>query len=569
MRSGKAIILILLIIMTTSVMPLPSHAASPSNYEKAVDLKILGLLEESPRDFQLNRAPTRLEGAMIMVRLLGKGKPAANGHYKHPFTDVPDRAGSYVGYIYQNKLITGVSNSRFGSDDPLNASQYVTFLLRVLGYRDNVDFRSSDVMKKAVEKGLLTSNEASALNGSKKFLRDDMVGMTYNALFVKLRNSSQTLLDKLATADNAVFEPAARVLSLYAPDRQKGSGGLTTANNIRSGSSKAAKSEADLLQLIQNAIYGMEPDITIDISAYGPVASDELQEISNEALDAAEEASGVKNLMSSMRYQLSRQRLKLTFEYRYSKSEYERRRGYHTSAVNKARYTVAELITPDMSDYKKEKLLHDYIINNTVYDYRNYTKGTIPYESCSAYGCLVRGSAVCEGYTQAMKLLCDLAGIECIVVAGEMKDGVGSHGWNIVKIDGAWCHVDLTSDDPVSNDGTDILTYSHFNLNDSEMAKSFVWDRNAYPVCSTLKNSYYYRSNKLAKSRSDFDKAALAALKERESIIELKVMDYSGEKYSSLSDVMRKSGNVRSYRYTINDMYGVIRIFNIQYDQKA
>lgn len=565
MKLSKITICILIITMAASLMPLSVHAAPCANFEKAIDLKILGLLANSPDDFQLGRAPTRLEGAIMLIRLLGKDKLVTHGHYEHPFTDVPDWACNYVGYMYQNKLTTGIDSSRFGSNDPLTAGQYVTFVLRSLGYRDGIDFNYSSIMDKAVEKGLLSSAEASALNGPKKFLRDDMAGISYNALSAKLRDSSQTLLDKLVTTDKAVFKPAAKVLGLYTSDLKEELGGLAYGN-ISSGSAKAAKSDRDLFLLIRNAIYGHESNLTINALSYSGDIAKDFEKTLSKAIKAVEEVSGIQSPVSQWEYRLSGGSLKLAVKYRYSKSEYDQRRKNHISAVNKARYIVARQITPDMSDYEKEKVLHDYVINNTVYDYKNYARDTIPYESYDAYGCLVRGAAVCEGYTQAMKLLCDLSGIECIVAVGQTKNGGNEgHSWNIVKIDGAWCHTDLTSDDPVSDDGTNVLTYCYFNLSDYEMAKSNIWDKKAYPACSTDRNSYYYRNNKLASTRNDFDNAVLSALEQHSSIIEIKVMDYSSQKYSNLSDVMIKSGNVRGYRYTVNNEYGVIRIFNIQY----
>ena len=73
----------------------------------------------------------------------------------------------------------------------------------------------------------------------------------------------------------------------------------------------------------------------------------------------------------------------------------------------------------------------------------------------SAYGCLVEGKAVCEGYAKAMQILCSKAGIKCIPVAGKAYDGgaVQPHLWNKVMIDGEWTNVDLTWDDPVTDAG--------------------------------------------------------------------------------------------------------------------
>lgn len=568
MNKSKILLFILIIMLTASTLPLHVYAspAAPAYYEKAVDLKILGLLANSPDDFQLDRIPTRLEGAVMLVRLLGKDRQVSQGHYEHPFTDVPDWACDYVGYMYQNKLTTGIGNSKFGSNDPLTAKQYVIFVLRSLGFRDDVDFTNGNVMNKAVEKGLLTASRATSLNGPAGFLRGDMAGISYNALSVKMKGSSQTLLDKLVTADKAIFKPAAAVLGLYTSDLKGELGGMASGE-LPSSNGKTAKTNYDLFYLLRNALYSYESTITIDIGNYGGDVDRDFKKTFDRAFSAAETVTGVEDFVSSWEYLVRGSSLKLSFKYRYSKSEYSRRKSLYTAAVNKARDIVAGHITAGMSDYVKEKVLHDYIVNNTVFDYKNYLKSTIPYMSNDVYGCLVKGSAVCYGYTEAMKLLCDLSGIECIIVTGKTKNnGVyEDHVWNMVNIDGEYCHVDITSDDPVSNDGTNVLTYCYFNLNDTEMARSASWERSGYPVCSSPRNGYYYRSNNLAKNRNDFDKALLSALGKRTSIIEIKVADYTQPKYSDLAEIMIKSGNVLKYRYSVNDDYGVIRIFNIQY----
>lgn len=68
-----------------------------------------------------------------------------------------------------------------------------------------------------------------------------------------------------------------------------------------------------------------------------------------------------------------------------------------------------------------------------------------PY-SWNAYGALYNGYALCEGYANGYKLLCDKAGIECMSVSGSY-DGT-PHAWNIVNDGtGSWYLVDPTFDD--------------------------------------------------------------------------------------------------------------------------
>ena len=96
--------------------------------------------------------------------------------------------------------------------------------------------------------------------------------------------------------------------------------------------------------------------------------------------------------------------------------------------------------------YDRLVSIHDYICQINT-----YVAGA-PY-CYSAYGALVDGRSVCEGYAEAFKLLCDKAGIDCILVTGlslpdENNDTTEAHMWNFVRMDdGEWYAVDATWDD--------------------------------------------------------------------------------------------------------------------------
>ena len=190
-------------------------AASSSNYEKAIDLKILGLLATKPANFELDRPPKRAEGLAMLIRLLGKENEVLQGDYKHPFKDVPTWADKYVGYAYQNGIVRGKSSDTYGAHDPMTAKQYVALVLRSIGYKDGVDFEYNQALDKAVEIGLLSRSEANELKNRSVFLRDDLVAVSYNALTVKIKGSSRTLAEKLVDTDKSVFRPAAELLGLH------------------------------------------------------------------------------------------------------------------------------------------------------------------------------------------------------------------------------------------------------------------------------------------------------------------------------------------------------------------
>ena len=56
---------------------------------------------------------TRSEAAVMLVRLLGKEDEALAQSPSHPFTDVPQWASPYVGWLWTNGLAKGVSATTF------------------------------------------------------------------------------------------------------------------------------------------------------------------------------------------------------------------------------------------------------------------------------------------------------------------------------------------------------------------------------------------------------------------------------------------------------------------------
>lgn len=137
---------------------------------------------------------------------------------------------------------------------------------------------------------------------------------------------------------------------------------------------------------------------------------------------------------------------------------------------------IKKEIKPGMTDLEKEKALHDYVVLNTRYDYENYQSNAIPKESYTAYGVLVNGVGVCQGYAAAMCKLLDMVGIENQFIIGTVHNsrGTESHGWNKVKINGRWYHLDTTWNDPAP-DLPGMISYKYFNLTDDEIKKDHSW----------------------------------------------------------------------------------------------
>lgn len=157
-------------------------------------LRELGIFKGvSDTFFDLERAPTRTEALIMLIRVLGKENEVLTEAWNHPFDDVPSWATNYVGYAYSKGLTKGLSETKFGEGNA-NAAMYLTFVLRALGYSDTngEDFTWDNPFDLAKTKGLIS--EKVDLNN---FLRADVVLVSYNALFSTLNGTELTLAEKL------------------------------------------------------------------------------------------------------------------------------------------------------------------------------------------------------------------------------------------------------------------------------------------------------------------------------------------------------------------------------------
>lgn len=113
------------------------------------------------------------------------------------------------------------------------------------------------------------------------------------------------------------------------------------------------------------------------------------------------------------------------------------------------------------TDYEKAKYVHDYLVTHCIYDEETYMQHQKDKDGKSmaytAYGCIVDGKAVCDGYTKAYMLIMNELNIECGYVRGTGINelGEGPHSWNYIKLDDGYYMVDVTWDDPLGNGPND------------------------------------------------------------------------------------------------------------------
>ena len=119
-----------------------------------------------------------------------------------------------------------------------------------------------------------------------------------------------------------------------------------------------------------------------------------------------------------------------------------------------------------LGNFFKENVRFDESVNTSDRQARRYSAMT-------AYGALIQGSAVGEGYAMAAKLLCDKLGIPCIVVRGRLDNM--DHAWNIVTLEGGQYHMDLSRFDPEGAVFRNDAQQEYYN---------YWWDRDEYPACA-------------------------------------------------------------------------------------
>ncbi|MDE5582680.1 MAG: hypothetical protein K2J08_03100 [Ruminococcus sp.] len=173
---------------------------------------------------------------------------------------------------------------------------------------------------------------------------------------------------------------------------------------------------------------------------------------------------------------------------------------------------------PQSDDYEKALYIHDYITKICEYDIGD------DYIYCStAYGCLVDGTANCEGYAKAFGCLASRLGLSSVLVTGKTDKGE-NHAWNQVKIDGEWYNLDVTWDE---TDSEDISRKVYFLCNDETFGNTHIAE-NAYfkPFsCTATESSYYIKNGLFAETAEQAGAIITRELADGNTKIELKFAD--------------------------------------------
>jgi len=266
----KLVSLLLCVIMVASMAVIPAQAAyTPQHTAQAETLYELGLFRGTGTNpdgtpiYTLEKTATRMQGLIMLIRLLGEEEAALAYTGECPFTDVSGNSAKYAAYAYSKGYTTGTTATTFGNGT-LKGNAFLTFTLRALGYDDKAgDFTYGTAFLKAAEIGLIAGGECT--NQSQGIYRDVCAQIAYNALVTNVKGGG-TLVDKLidAGAVDAKKAEASGILKaqpVYGSNRDHKAYD-TALTNMMAAKVKAAAKNAKYYGLDENISWIAEPTTT-------------------------------------------------------------------------------------------------------------------------------------------------------------------------------------------------------------------------------------------------------------------------------------------------------------------
>ena len=214
---------------------------------------------------------------------------------------------------------------------------------------------------------------------------------------------------------------------------------------------------------------------------------------------------------------------------------------------------VEKLVRPvqSLSEWEKEKYVHDFICQNVHYD---KLKKAYSHEIIGSLG---QGVGVCEGIAKAVKVLLDALGVWCVIAicGNNPEKGIKyRHTWNIVRIGGTYYHLDATFDNTLGkSDKVEDIRYDYFNLDDKQIFKDHEPLIAAAPHC-TDHDHFYYKEKKLSFTKTEdvYKRSLQAAKKGKTLTFHWRGGYLTREVLNELLGLIRKAGEEKNKTAVVN-----------------
>lgn len=223
-------------------------------------------------------------------------------------------------------------------------------------------------------------------------------------------------------------------------------------------------------------------------------------------------------------------------------------------------------------EYSTVKYLYEWLINNTEYDKTVENNQNI----CSVF---LEGRSVCQGYAKAMQYMLQRAGIQCLLVTG-FTNGE-RHGWNLVRVNGAYYYLDPTwGDASYASGGTGsaaegfapAINYDYFLVTTDEITRTHSIEKAVeLPQCTAVDDNYFVREGLYFEV---YDEGKFAAVLDSEAVDAagcVTIKCGSMETYTQMVQILIDSQKIfdfvdkrgESIAYTSNDQQRTISFWNL------
>lgn len=252
-------------------------------------------------------------------------------------------------------------------------------------------------------------------------------------------------------------------------------------------SSWAITKESDLNEAIKSCLENYQKSVTINFKYQ--TSMDQVETILSKHI---QEVTDTYPMLMIQNYygklsQDSKGNLSAQVNFKYPLQVTNTLKKYDTQALSGMANMVNTLVKPYMKDYEIEQALLMGLMNQVTYSLHEDASINATSMTHTLQGAFIgEKKIVCDGYAKTFMHLMNMVGVPTQLITGTSTDRLGEsvgHAWNLIKIQGAYYHVDSTwADQHFETLGL----YDYINEQDTYMAQDHVWDKSQYPKAVTL-----------------------------------------------------------------------------------
>ena len=236
----------------------------------------------------------------------------------------------------------------------------------------------------------------------------------------------------------------------------------------------------------------------------------------------------------------------------YKKLNIQEKEAYNI--LNQATQTLTNSLE---TDYEKELAIHNFITDN--FKYGPLEMSEVPARAHTVTGFLIDGQGICEAYANTFLIMGKFAGLDVSIITGTTNNI--NHMWNLIKLDGNYYHVDVSSDDP-SPDVPNRERYNFFNVPDDIMSRTHAWERKDFPSCTSYDYNYYTLNNYIVHNEQELSEFINNKLSNNETYFTFRTEGYAIPNVEVIKRYVKDRG---FYSVNISGEYGKESTYNITF----